>query len=134
MDELTRRLDALERWDRWLTRTVMLMALAFAALLAVGWKSPDGTVEAQELVVMDKDGKKRAWLGVDADGTPGLMLFGQDERVRAVLGVGPDGLTLLALDDANGKKHAELGVASDGTPGLVLSDKDGTPVWSAPPK
>lgn len=156
MEELTRRLDALERRNRWLTRTVMLMGLAFVALVAVGWTSPDGTVEATKFVLRDKDGKERTSLGTTDDGTTALKFLDADGEMRAVIHVAAGGKPSLGLYDAkgirakvcvdtdgsagieildaNGKTRAALGLLDDGSPHLLLKDAEGKTTWEAPQK
>jgi len=109
VDELTKRLDTLERRNRWLTRTVLLMGLALVGLVAVGWTSPDGTVEAAKFIVKDKGGNVRTVLGVDPNGSPCLVLY-----------------------DTNGKGRIAMGVDPNGAPAIVFADADGNATWSAP--
>ncbi len=134
MDELTNRLDRLERSNRMLKGAVAMLSLAFVGLVAVGWTSPDGTVEAREFILKSADGKQRAVLGVNADGSPGLVLIDANEKTRAALIVGPDGAPFLSLYDADGKVRESLGVEANGSPYLGLCDADGKIIWTAPTK
>jgi len=101
VNDLTERLNRLERKNRRLTRAVALLTLAFVALATVGWTSPDGSVEAQKFVLRDVNGKARAVLSMVA-GAPTFDLRGADGRVRAELVVLADGARL-TLSDANGE-------------------------------
>jgi hypothetical protein len=56
------------------------------------------------LDLWDAQGRRRATLGLGADGTPGLAFYDQDQRVRAELNLGPDGEPKFALRDRDGKE------------------------------
>ena len=120
------------------------------------------TIRANEFILEDADGKRRAWLGVDKDG-PGLHLLDENGKPRAVLTVTKDGPGLnlydekgngraalgvlkdgaaLALFDEKGKGRTTLGVNQTVTPdgktitypesSLLLFDEKGKRIWSAP--
>ncbi len=152
MDNLTDRLDRLERSNRHLKGAVALLSLAFAALVAVGWTSPDGTVEATKFVLRDTDGQERAvlhvreivgqgdsptlemssadgkslmFLGIDPNGPPALRFLDGNEKLRTAVGVLPSGSPYLTLRDADGKLRVAEGVDVDGSPSLTLFDSNG---------
>ena len=83
------------------------------------------TSAAPRLWLYDAAGKRRARVGMGADGSPGLWLSDATGRLRGVLGVDPYGSPVLALYDAAGKARAGLGVLADGSPRLGLSDAAG---------
>jgi hypothetical protein len=112
-------------------------------------------VEAEEVRLVEPDGRPAARLQIDQHGRPGLFLYDKHGEVRAVLGVLPSGSPHLALSDRRGQVRAAVAVLSDQTvamvlsdgdgrqrvdlrapaddnPRLVLSDRGGRPVWSAP--
>lgn len=112
-------------------------------------------VEAEEVRLLEPDGRPAARLQIDKNGRPGLFLYDKHGEVRAVLGVLPSGAPHLALSDRRGQVRATLAVLSDETVTLVLSDgegqrrvdlrapaddnpaltlstRGGKPIWSAP--
>ncbi len=86
------------------------------------------TVEAEEFVVRDSTGMRRAKLGMSVDGWVRLRLFGKDGDRCVSLGVAPDGYARLRLYDQRGATRAGLAVFPDSTgEGLVLNDQVGNP-------
>jgi hypothetical protein len=135
---LATRLAALERAHRRLQRLVVALVLALlaTALLAAG---DDGVIEGRTLKLVDAAGKvrilanaasglsfldgggvPRAILGQDAEGMPGLVLYG--EGSRAILNVNHDG-PALAFTGPRGALRALLAVVR-GDPALVLYADD----------
>ena len=108
------------------------------------------TVEAEQFVLRDADGRMRGelstrvdhspklWLydegGVRrmevsllSDGTPGLRLLDRKEQIRATLGI-VEGEPSLTLRDRDGRDRVTLILLSNGEPSLFLRDKDGRAV------
>jgi hypothetical protein len=54
------------------------------------------------LDLLDAQGRRRATLGLGAEGAPGLLFYDQDQRVRAELNLGPDGEPTFTLRDQRG--------------------------------
>src|SRR5262245_10311100 len=85
---LADRLEKLERQHRHLRAwAVSGLLLAGAVLLAqsasVGHAQPEGGPGAKDrLIVRDKDGAERAWLGMGKDG-PGLFLCDPERKSQA---------------------------------------------------
>ena len=100
MNDLADRLDRLEAANQLLKRVIALLALALVGLVAVGWKSPDGTVEAREIILRDKDGNQRAYLKVDDLGTPSFELTSAEgNSIRLSPGVDVKFPPSILLDD-----------------------------------
>ena len=86
------------------------------------------TVEAQEFIVRDSTGMRRAKLGMSTDGWVRLHLFDQDGERCVTLGVAPEGDPRLYLYDQYGAPRAGLAVFPDSAGGgLVLNDPAGNP-------
>jgi hypothetical protein len=127
--DLVRRVERLERQNRWLkVGGGVGLALLGLALLAGG--PPRGLAQAEgkaeaprPLGVRDDRGKERLRLGMGADG-PVLTFFDADGKAQAELGMGKTGLAL-RLIEANGKANAGLGIDRNGV-ALAFVDKDGT--------
>ena len=86
------------------------------------------TIEAQEFIVRDSTGMRRAKLGMSTDGWVRLHLFDQDGERCVTLGVAPEGDPRLYLYDQYGAPRAGLAVFPDSAGGgLVLNDPVGNP-------
>jgi len=72
----------------------------FSASIA-GAQPKSGEVHAEEFLLLDKTGKPRAGLGLDANGEVGLVLTSKDGNRRLYLS--PDDLMALKLTDRSGK-------------------------------
>jgi hypothetical protein len=89
----------------------------------------DGQVR---LDLWDRQGKRRASLGLGADGTPGLALYDREQRLRAELSLGPDGAPKFDLrDKLSLQSHAVPSVPNDSSTqshqaGTVSGSEDGT--------
>jgi len=167
-DAIAARLAALERSHRRLRGLVAALGLALLAALLAG-AGNDGVLTGRTLKVLDDQGKvrvlvtpatgisfldaagrTRASLGLDQDGTPGLVLNGDDSR--AILNVNHDGPALamtgergalrailalvkgepgLVFFDAKERERARLAVA-DGNGSALLRDADGGTTWRMP--
>jgi len=115
---------------RWgvLVAAVCLVVAAVAIAYAAGKAKAvpvQQVVRAERFELVGSKGKVRADLGLLPDGTLALDLHDRDGKLRAHLGLLPDGSPGLALCDTDGKGRAGLVVLSDDTPHLVLFDKDG---------
>lgn len=126
------RIARLERNNRrllaGLVGVTLLAGLAVVIQLGNGsgtTPKPDGDavdeVRASRFTLVDENGKTRARLGVDEDGT-GLRLYDENGKPRAVLSVDEDG-TLLAMSDENGKLGPMLVTSKEMTL-LNMYDKD----------
>ena len=82
-------------------------------------------LEAEEVRLVESDGRPAARLQIDQNGRPGLFLYDKHGEVRAVMGVLPSGAPHLALSDRRGQVRATLAVLSDETVTLLLSDGEG---------
>jgi hypothetical protein len=86
------------------------------------------TVEAEEFVVRDSTGMRRAKLGMSVDGWVRLHLFDKDGERCVSLGVAPDGDSRLRLYDHHGAPRVGLAVFPDSAgAGLALNDPAGNP-------
>lgn len=128
LESLERELAHVKRHNRRLV--VFALVAAGVAVVAAAWIGTPGkvlaesgakalkVVRANEFILEDADGKVRATLGVDKDGS-GLRLRDENGQIRAGLYVSAD----IPLDVA-GKGRANL-VVTKGGPGLYLLDENG---------
>ena len=100
-------------------------------VLAQGWVErwlTRRTVEAEEFVVRDSTGMRRAKLGMSEDGWVRLRLFDKDGARCVSIGVTPEGSARLRLYDQHGAPRAGLAVfPENGGEGVVLNDQGGNP-------
>ena len=145
---------------------VLLLLAAFLGGAAGSrvWRAPAAAaqggarfkvVEAEEVRLIESDGRPAGRFQIDKNGRPGMFLYDKHGEVRAVLGVLPSGAPHLALSDRKGQVRATIAVLTDDTVKLVLSDgegarrveiaapadnppritlssRDGKPLWTAP--
>ena len=152
-DEITLRVESLERRQRWLVRAFTTsLALVVAGPLLMGATKASGgkTVEAEKLVVRDAKGVARAALGTDAGGAPALDLFDAG-GAKLISMRGAPGAPIIELADGAGgsawltvsqtgaslslsKANGEVDMATNatGAPSLRLQDRDGKILWQAP--
>ncbi len=123
------RLDKIDRQNRrqWFFLGVILpllvLILATQAYLLVRLHHP-GSLEAQALAVQDPNGVMRAWLGAK-DGKVGLDLWDRQGKRRAFMGLGPEGSPGLTLYDQEQRPRAQLVLGPDGNPKFKLEDNLG---------
>ena len=82
------------------------------------------TVEAEKVLLRDRQGTVRAWLGLLADGSPGLMLVDREGQGGIALSTAADGAAALGFYDPAGRARVRLAVEADGAR-LILYDPDG---------
>ena len=114
------------RW-RWFGGGVSLAATLMVVCGASVREEASETVEAGSFVLRDDRGRMRAALTIRPDGTPGLGLLDEAERVRLSLDMGQDGTPSVNLHDERGALQAAVAIRPDGTPGVGLFDDHGRP-------
>jgi hypothetical protein len=157
LNELERRQARLQVSNRRLKLVIgaMMLAGGALALMAQAGTPLARSVDSQQFVLHDSNGKIRGGMGVLADGsvgldledstgrprltldltasgTPGIDFYDENGRVRATMALGPDGTPGLGLYDASGKLRTSLDVPAARTPGLAFYHIDGKPSWGAP--
>ena len=142
-----------------MTKPMLAWGLVFLAGLSVSLAMRDGgaagvaVLEAQRFVLKDVDGNVRAEFSTARDNEPKLWLYGPDgrrrielsmlsngsagvwlfddrERIRAGMSF-VDGEPSLHLRDKEGRDRAKLSLVM-GEPSLFLWGQDGHALWSAP--
>jgi hypothetical protein len=88
-------------------------------------EGPAELVAAEQFVLVDKSGGRRAALALKADGGPTLTLHDSRGRTRATISLGADGAPSLVLYDAAGKRRLEVALKADGAAGVGLYDRNG---------
>ena len=148
--DLLRRVERLERERRW-TRRGLLLASLIVALTSLARASDTSEspreLKAQAFVLVDESGHTRGELGFlpggDGARLPGLILWGKDERSRAMLSVRSDDDPVLELIDSDGVRRVLVGrgdlkpqgaevVKQSPVFSMVLRGPDGKVVWKAP--
>ncbi|HUU30077.1 MAG TPA: hypothetical protein VM123_19910 [archaeon] len=103
-------------------------------------QEPGKVIRANAFIVEDENGKGRAMLNANKDGT-GLSLRDENGQIRAGIDAYKDG-PMLGLYDENEKVRAELGVGQTETPdGRIITHPESSlrlykpvekVIWSAP--
>ncbi len=119
IETLARRLDRVERENRWLKQAGVVTLAVIAAIVLMGQAAsklappgkPGKIVGAEQFIVHDARGGVRAELGTLPNGTVRLVLYdrGNPGETRVILSAGPES-----------------------SPALSFSDKAGKVIWSAP--
>jgi hypothetical protein len=103
---ITQRLDRLERQNRWLKRLGAIVLVALGAVIAMGQAPAKRTVVADEFVLKDSTGMKRAVLELER-GQPMLTLFDANGKDRTLLGT-----DFISFMDSNNVPRALFGVGT----------------------
>ncbi len=135
METLARRLDRVERENRWLKQAGVVALAVIAAVVLMGQATTAKVakvIEAEKFVLRDGQGRERAALEMKV-GVVRLVLKDQDGGARALVGISPKGGSGLYFYDPKHLLRIILAVYPDGSPRLVLREKDGeTTIWSTP--
>jgi hypothetical protein len=132
LDDLTQRLDRLERENRWLKRMGTGVLVGATAVALMGQRGAAPVVEAQRFLINDPaSGKARAALSLLQDGSVGLSLISADGKSLS-LSADAGGNMGLSLVDSNRTLRAALSAGADGSPTLILHDRSGKVIWKAP--
>lgn len=87
---------------------------------------PLKSVTAEQFVLVDSRGERRATLSLDDDdGGPALALSDASGRARAAIRLGVDGAPSVVLYDTIGRRRLEIALKPDGATGLGLYDETG---------
>jgi hypothetical protein len=136
LDTLTRRLDRLERQNRWLRRVSLVILLGAVATLLMGQAPPHRPpriVEAEEFVLRDARGQVRATLGTTQSPSAAfLRIHNDDGKQRARIIVSSDGTSSLEFMDSSDRVRVLLGVRDHGLPRVWLGNEGGRIIWRAP--
>lgn len=122
---LGRRVELLEKQNRRLRVTVVLAILLAGAIL-VAQQVPASLAQQERdttgkdrLIVRDSNGHHRAWLGMGADGAPGLFFADPERKSSALLTLGQGGL-ILRLSGNGDTPVAGICVQPDGVAVAVM--------------
>lgn len=110
---------------RWKRLATGLFGLLSVGLLGAAAATSRTTLEANEFVLRDDQGRMRAALAIRPDGTPGLGFFDEHGRVRLSCELGPRGVPGVQLLDDTGALRAAMAIRPDETPGLGLFGPNG---------
>ncbi len=127
-EALTDRVGKLERQNRRMNQMGAVVLILAAAVLLMGQASPQRTVEANEFILRDGNGKVRARLSSQL-GVAGIAFYDENGSERAELSVNSSSQRLTFYDPPDRKIKAELNASF---PSLTLFDEDQKLLWKAP--
>ncbi len=132
--DLRKRLEKLERQQR-VWRVGVLAAILSVSMLLLAYTrmdQPSGEggsvaqyrqIEAQYVVIRDRNGQMRAWLGAAEDG-PRIVFFDAAGQQRLGVGMTPQAEPAIGFFDGGQNQRIVLGMV-EGWPGLVFRDPSG---------
>jgi hypothetical protein len=83
------------------------------------------SIAAEEFVLVDSRGERRAALALASDGAPALTLNDAAGTARAAVRLNFEGAPSVVLYDAIGRRRLEVALKPDGTTGIGLYDEAG---------
>jgi hypothetical protein len=136
LDDLTTRLERLERQGRRWKRTAFVVLLGAVALAVMGQAPPHRlpkSLEAEEFVLRDSRGQVRASLGTAQGSNSTVLQFhGENGKPRTRITVASDGTSSLEVMDTGDHVRLLLGVRENGVPRIWLGNETGKIIWRAP--
>lgn len=127
-EDLIRRIDNLERQNRYMKKVGSLVLLTLVGVILMGLAIPESkVVEAERFILKNKKGVALAKFSILPDGYPHLMLYDKKETLRMMMGIcvgkgfAYDRPYLTLLDDDN-KARARLSLGESGNPSLLYYD------------
>ena len=127
METLARRLDGVERENRWLKRAGVLALAVIAAVVLMGQVKPQSrTIETENLIIKDEKGVIRVKLALR-----GLMMYDRNGKIKVELSNFPGVGSTLALTHPGEKGGVVVG-AHKVKPFISLFNKAGKVIWEAP--
>ena len=129
MESIRRRLERVERQNRW-------MRLGFLLLLLLGGYAVSDQLnldqvivrqtllESQELKLIDKDGNARLFVRMYSR-VPVLQVLDATGKPRMSLGLRFDDTPFIDLSDHTGRTRATFEMTGDDTPAMRLKDESG---------
>lgn len=125
---ITKRLEKLESENRWLKGGLAIMAAAVGTIFVMG-AVPQAmdlqAVTAQKFLLVDANGKSRAFIGMH-NGHPALSFADAKGEVRATFGIRSNGNPALFFYTKDGKPAAGAAVTDDSR-ALALYGPEGKP-------
>ena len=118
----------------WSTIGALVIAVLLGAVVLRGAAAEKAAPEirATRFVLIDREGKSRAELGMGPDGSVALRLADARGVNRATLSVAADGVSRLALHGTDGRPRAQLTARPGDWPNMVFFDKTGRVIWKTP--
>lgn len=130
-DDVTKRIERLERQNRTFRLAGSIAVLGAAAALLLGVAAPASkTLEANMVLIKDAKGTTRMILGMAQDG-PAITMLDEKGRLRANIGVTKEGPELDFLDSTENPRVMIL-VDGKQTPKIDMVNDKGTQVSFRP--
>lgn len=136
LDELTTRLERLERQGRRWKQTAFVVLLGAVGVVVMGQAPPHRppkSLEAEEFVLRDSRGQVRASLGTPPGSNATVLQFhGENGKPRTRITVASDGTSSFEVMDTGDHVRILLGVRDTGVPRIWLGNETGKIIWRAP--
>lgn len=121
------RLARLETQNGRLRKAIALVVLGVTALsLTAQDRMERDTFTAQRYQLVDKDGKQRAWFGINDKDETTLIFYGDDSKsARLAIAAAPSGTALVSVCDATGRPRVSLTSDAVGSAQIGFYDDSG---------
>ncbi len=127
IETLARRLDKVERENRWLKQAGVVALVMIAAVVLMGQVKPQSrTIETENLIIKDEKGVIRVKLALR-----GLRMYDRNGKIKVELSNFPGVGSTLALTHPGEKGGVVVG-AHKVKPFISLFNKAGKVIWEAP--
>jgi hypothetical protein len=126
-DELSERVEALEREAKRLRRWALVLAAALVGVVAIGASGPQ-ELTLRKLTIVDAEGNARMVASAGPGGEPaGLVYYDSNKKQRIMTGTGAPGQPAVTVYyDSNDKQRIVTGTGAPGQPaGTVYFDGKG---------
>jgi hypothetical protein len=114
----------------WIVSTIAVLGGAASGIVThlVVHDRQATVIRASRVELIDRSGKVAAFIGTDRQKDAALVFLDDQQKERAVFGVGPDGGALLVMTGRDGKDRVRilLSSANDDRPRIILGDHERT--------
>ncbi len=132
-EQLVLRVERIERQNRRLRRALAGVAAfcTFAVIALPAWEVLSqargrASIDGDRFVLRNSAGKLVGAFGVNSYGTANLVLLDKNERMRATIGVNDNGDPAFVLASPSGAQRLTMIHTADG-PGMIMLDQNDKP-------
>ena len=120
MEELTKRVEKLEKENRRLKVISFLVLFMLSVVLFMGATKWNKEILTESLKVVDKNGSTRIEVSTDVEGTkiPAIAFYDSKGETKLMMAVAEDETPMIALCDSKGEKTLAMSVPENGAPSI----------------